>query len=103
MQCVKRWYEWVFDCFWLFFLCCFRAEGWSGKFNFLWFIEEVVGGGSMGEKREEGFVFSFVFFFILPSSDSLLRYFVTQYASAQIFAHFFLFLILKGAKLKFKK
>lgn len=57
----------------------------------------------MGEKREEGFVFSFVFFFILPSSDSLLRYFVTQYASAQIFAHFFLFLILKGAKLKFKK
>ena len=28
---------------------------------FFWFIEEVVGGGSMGEKREEGFVFSFVF------------------------------------------
>ena len=37
----------------------------------------------MGEKREEGFVFSFVFFFNLPSSESLLRYFVTQYASAQ--------------------
>ena len=61
VQCVKRWYDWVFDCFWLFFLYCFYAEGWSGKFNFLWFIEEVMGGGSMGEKREEGFVFSFVF------------------------------------------
>ena len=97
---MKRWYEWVFDCFWLFFLCCFRAGGWSGKFNFLWFIEEVAGGGSMGEKREEGFVFSFVFFFILPSSDSLLRYFVTQYASAQIFAHFFLFLNFKWREIK---
>lgn len=31
---------------------------------FFWFIEEVVGGGSMGEKREEGFVFSFVFSFL---------------------------------------
>lgn len=29
---------------------------------FFWFIEEVVGGGSMGEKREEGFVFFFCFF-----------------------------------------
>ena len=28
---------------------------------FFWFIEEVVREGSMGEKREEGFVFSFVF------------------------------------------
>jgi hypothetical protein len=62
-----------------------------------------VGGGSMGEKREEGFVFSFVFFFILPSSESLLRYFVTQYASAQIFAHFFLFLNFKRRKIKVKK
>jgi len=85
----------------LFFLCCFRAEGWNGKFDFLWFIEEVVGGGSIGEKREEGFVFSFVFFFILPSSESLLRYFVTQYASAQIFAHFSFFIFKKGVKLKF--
>ena len=54
----------------------------------------------MGEKREEGFVFSFVFFFILPSSESLLRYFVTQYASAQIFAHFFLFLNFKWREIK---
>ena len=56
----------------------------------------------MGEKREEGFVFSFVFFFILPSSDSLLRYFVTQYASAQNLRKISLFFYFREWKLKIK-
>ena len=98
---MKRWYDWVFDCFWLFFLCCFYAEGWSGKFNFLWFIEGVMGEGSMGEKREERFVFSFVFFLYFAFKRvafALLRNSIRFCAN---FCAFFFFNFKKGVKLKF--
>ena len=48
----------VFSCS---FYVVFELEVGVGNL-FFWFIEEVVGGGSMREKREEGFVFFFCFF-----------------------------------------
>ena len=73
------------------------------KVWFFWFIEEVVGGGSMGEKREEGFVFSFVFFFLFAYKlDAFAHIRNSIRFCAKLAQDFFIFLILGSETLKFK-
>ena len=75
----------------------------GGKFNFLWFIEGVVGGGSMGEKREDRIVFSFVFSFLFAyklNAFALLRNSIRF--CAKLAQNFFIFLISENETLKFK-
>ena len=59
-----------------------------------WFIETVVGGGSMGEKREDRIVFSFVFSFLFAyklDAFALLRNSIRF--CAKLAQNFFIFLI----------
>lgn len=85
----------VFSCS---FYVVFELEVGVGNL-FFWFIEEVVGGGSMGEKREEGFVFSFLFAYKLGAFAHIrnsIRF------CAKLAQNFFIFLILGSETLKFK-
>jgi len=61
---------------------------------FFWFIEEVVGGGSMGEKREEGIVFSFVFSLLFAYKlDAFAQLRNSIRFCAKLAQNFFIFLI----------
>ena len=61
---------------------------------FFWFIEEVVEGGSMGEKREEGFVFSFVFSFLFAYKLNAFAHIRNSIRfCAKLAQDFFIFLI----------
>lgn len=89
----------VFSCS---FYVVFELEVGVGNL-FFWFIEEVVGGGSMGEKREEGFVFSFVFSFLFAYKLGAFAHIRNSIRfCAKLAQNFFIFLILGSETLKFK-